>query len=333
MEHLLQSESWAEFKSRFGWTAGSIAVKDAAARLLFRHLPLGQTLAYIPKGPQLDWQNVTTARLFFAAAHAEAQRRRAIFLKVEPDVWSVDGTLAGDAPAAQPADDIRQAAGSFLIGAGFIPADTIQPRTSVVIDISHPEVAILAAMKQKTRYNIRLAEKRGVTVRQGSSADVAVFYELSLSTAARDEFPVHSLAYYQSAFELFGPERCALLLAEYKDQPLAAVMVFCHGETAYYFYGASANEHRELMPAYLAQWAAIRWARSRGCRRYDLWGVPDADAATLEAEFQHRHDGLWGVYRFKRGFGGYLVRSIGAYDYVYNRPLYQLYKLRRRFQG
>lgn len=331
MEHVLQSETWSEFKSRFGWAAKSIVVQDATARLLFRHLPLGLTLAYIPKGPQLDWQNVNTARLFFEAAHVEAQRQRAIFLKVEPDAWSVDGTLADAVPAGWPAGEAVHAAGHFLTGAGFIPADTIQPRTSIVIDISLPEADILAAMKQKTRYNIRLAEKRGVTVRQGGSADVAVFYELSLATAARDGFPVHSLAYYQSVFELFGPERCALLLAEYEGQPLAAVMVFCHGESAYYFYGASANQHRELMPAYLVQWAAMRWARSRGCRRYDLWGVPDADAATLEAKFQHRHDGLWGVYRFKRGFGGHLVRSIGAYDYVYNRPLYQLYKLRRRF--
>lgn len=330
MEHLLQSERWAEFKSRFGWTIRNITVEDATARLLFRRLPLGLTLAYVPKGPQLDWQNVNTARLFFAAAHAEAQRQRAIFLKVEPDVWHVEGTVAHAVPASWQAGDVPQAARRFLIGAGFVPADTIQPRTSVVVDISPPEAAILAAMKQKTRYNIRLAEKRGVTARQGNRADVAKFYELALTTAARDGFPVHSLAYYQSAFELFGPERCALLLAEYQGQPLAAVMVFCHGETAYYFYGASANEHRELMPTYLAQWAAFRWARSRGCRRYDLWGVPDADAATLEAEFHHRRDGLWGVYRFKRGFGGYLVRSIGAYDYVYNRPLYQLYKLRRR---
>ena len=108
-------------------------------------------------------------------------------------------------------------------------------------------------------------------------------------------------------------------------------MAFRHEQDAYYFYGASSDQHRNLMPSYLTQWAAICWAKNQGCIRYDLWGIPDADLATLEAEFQQRRDGLWGVYRFKRGFGGQVVQSIGAYDYVYNPLLYQLYNLRRKF--
>ena len=108
-------------------------------------------------------------------------------------------------------------------------------------------------------------------------------------------------------------------------------MAFRQGQDAYYFYGASSNEYRNLMATYLIQWAAIRWAKSQGCTRYDLWGIPDADLTTLEAEFQQRRDGLWGVYRFKRGFGGQVVQSIGAYDYVYSPLLYQLYNLRRKF--
>jgi lipid II:glycine glycyltransferase (peptidoglycan interpeptide bridge formation enzyme) len=106
-------------------------------------------------------------------------------------------------------------------------------------------------------------------------------------------------------------------------------MVFSQGQTATYFYGASSNTQRQLMAPYLVQWAAIRWAQSRGHRCYDLWGIPDADPATLEAEFEQRRDGLWGVYRFKRGFGGRHVQSIGAFDYVYQPLLYQLYKLYR----
>jgi lipid II:glycine glycyltransferase (peptidoglycan interpeptide bridge formation enzyme) len=98
------------------------------------------------------------------------------------------------------------------------------------------------------------------------------------------------------------------------------------GKRATYLYGASSNTHRDAMPTYLIQWEAMRWARAQGCTEYDLWGVPDASPQTLEAEFTERSEGLWGVYRFKRGFGGELRRSAGPWDRVYNRPLYNLYR-------
>jgi lipid II:glycine glycyltransferase (peptidoglycan interpeptide bridge formation enzyme) len=166
-------------------------------------------------------------------------------------------------------------------------------------------------------------------VRQGGEADLPTFYTLSQLTAARDGFGTHSLAYYRAAFDLFGPEQVALLLAEFEGEALAGLMVFCQGQDAYYFYGASSNNQRHLMPAYLLQWAAMRWAKARGCTRYDLWGIPHAPTATLEAEFEQRSDGLWGVYRFKRGFGGAVVHSPGAFDFVYHPLLYRLYRLRR----
>lgn len=326
--HLLQTGAWGELKSRFGWAAVRVQVERAAAQILFRRLPLGFTIAYIPKGPILDWTHNEQRQALFSAIHAEARKRRAIFLKVEPDVWQV----ASFSPGAQPkqAQIARaKAAADFLRQSGFCRADTIQPRTSLVIDINGDEDSILAAMKQKTRYNIRLAQKKEVIVRPGEAADVAAFHRLALTTSGRNEFGVHQLGYYQAAYELFSPDRCALLLAEFKNEPLAALMVFRQGQDAYYFYGASSNTQRNRMPTYLIQWAAIEWAKQQGCLRYDLWGIPDADPAMLEAEFQHRHDGLWGVYRFKRGFGGDVVRSVGAYDYIYNPLLYQLYKLRR----
>ena len=187
----------------------------------------------------------------------------------------------------------------------------------------------MAAMKQKTRYNIRLAGRKGVVVRQGTEADLPMFYRLSQVTSTRDGFGIHSLAYYQAAFRLFSPEQCVLLIAEYENDPLAALMAFSFGQRAYYFYGASVNSHRNLMPTYLIQWAAIRWAKQQGCTWYDLWGIPDEDPATLDAEFSTRNDGLWGVYRFKRGFGGQVVRSVGANDYIYNPVLYKLYSFLR----
>ncbi len=117
-----------------------------------------------------------------------------------------------------------------------------------------------------------------------------------------------------------------ILTADFDGAPVAALMVFAFGERAWYFYGASSDRHREHMPTYLLQWEAMRWARQRGCLEYDLWGVPDADEAELENDFLQRSDGLWGVYRFKRGFGGSLRRSLGPWQRVYNPLLYLLYR-------
>jgi peptidoglycan pentaglycine glycine transferase (the first glycine) len=121
----------------------------------------------------------------------------------------------------------------------------------------------------------------------------------------------------------------ALFLAEYEGRPLAGVMVFALGETAAYLYGASSNEERQRMPTYAVQWAAMEWAKARGCQRYDLWGIPDAPEEELETNFADRHDGLWGVYRFKRGFGGQVQRTVGAADHIYNKLVYKLYQWRR----
>ena len=316
--HLLQSWAWGELKSRFGWLARRIQVEGAIAQVLFRRLPLGLSIAYVPKGPAVEWDDTVQVRTLLSAIRAEAKKQKAIFLKIEPDVLTT-------APQAETITD-------FLYNSGFVPSDTIQPRTSKIIDISPDEDDILAGMKQKTRYNIRLAQKKGITIREGDLRDVAVFHEMSQITAGRDGFGIHDQDYYKTAFQLFAPEHCTLLLAEYKGDPLAALMVFQQDRIAYYFYGASNNHRRNLMPTYLLQWAAIEWARRHNCTQYDLWGIPDADLATLEAEFQQRSDGLWGVYRFKRGFGGEIVRSIGAFDYVYNLPLYQMYKMYRQLK-
>ena len=104
-------------------------------------------------------------------------------------------------------------------------------------------------------------------------------------------------------------------------------MVFAQGHRAYYFYGASSNEHRNLMAPYAVQWSAMQWARTKGCTSYDLWGVPDYELEYLESEFAQKNDELWGVYRFKRGFGGALIRSIGAWDLVYNPIFYLIYQI------
>jgi peptidoglycan pentaglycine glycine transferase (the first glycine) len=182
-------------------------------------------------------------------------------------------------------------------------------------------------MKSKTRYNIRLAGRRGVTVREAGEQDLPAFHALMATTGERDEFGVHAPAYYELAYRLFVPGNWArLLLAEVGDEPVAALMVFALSTKAWYLYGASSDAHRERMPTYLLQWEAIRWARARGCTTYDLWGVPDAPEDRLEAEFAERQDGLWGVYRFKRGFGGEVVRSVAAWDRVLAPLRYRMYR-------
>jgi lipid II:glycine glycyltransferase (peptidoglycan interpeptide bridge formation enzyme) len=182
-------------------------------------------------------------------------------------------------------------------------------------------------MKSKTRYNIRLAGRRGVVVREGAPSDLSAFSKLMSATGARDAFDVHAPAYYAAALGLFSPKGwMQLLLAEVEGEPVAGIMVFAVPPNAWYMYGASGDAHREKMPNYLLQWRAIQWAKSLACTNYDLWGVPDDDLETLEAEFTQRSDGLWGVYRFKRGFGGALVRMVGAWDLVCAPARYRLYR-------
>lgn len=305
--HLLQTEPWGRLKARFGWQAER--VNDVL--LLFRPLPFGLSLAYVPRGPQAVEANPAAATLLTRLDSA-ARRRRAILLKVEPDL-----------------PDLPEHA-QTLAGLGFRPSPhTVQPRRSIVLDLAGSEDDVLARMKQKTRYNIRLAGKKGVAARPAATpADVTAFTDLMRATGERDRFGVHAPAYYRAAFDLFQPlGQCALILAEWEGRLLAGVMAFILGERAWYFYGASADEERQRMAPYLAQWEAIRWARAQGARWYDLWGVPDEDEAALEAQFESRQDGLWGVYRFKRGWGGRLVRSVGAWDRVYNPLLYAAYRL------
>jgi lipid II:glycine glycyltransferase (peptidoglycan interpeptide bridge formation enzyme) len=185
-------------------------------------------------------------------------------------------------------------------------------------------------MRSKTRYNIRLAQRRDITVRRGDARYLPLFHRLLQETSARAGFGVHTLAYYTEAWRLFGPsDSVALLLAYHKESPLAALMVFARGETAWYLYGASSGQERQRMPTYILQWEAIRWAKAKGCHTYDLWGIPDLNADSIgKIADAEKHGalsrGMGGLYRFKRGFGGQERRYVGAYDYVYNGLPYRL---------
>lgn len=295
--HLLQTGEWGELKSAFGWKPVRIVGGESGVQILFRELPLGLTIGYIPKANPGEtlWEEIDSV----------CKQNRAIFLKLEPDIWD------------------NQAHVTWNLTLRTSPHN-IQPPRTIMIDISGSEEQILSRMKQKTRYNIRLAEKKGVTVR--SWEDLDSFHIMMLHTGGRDGFGVHSLEYYRRVYDLLHPKEMAeILLAEYEGKSLAALFVARHGNRAYYLYGASTDEERNRMPAYLLQWEAMKWAKAHGCEEYDLWGVPDEEEDTLEANFEKRHDGLWGVYRFKRGFGGLLKRAAQAMDRVYNPLLYWAY--------
>jgi lipid II:glycine glycyltransferase (peptidoglycan interpeptide bridge formation enzyme) len=308
--HVLQSWAWGELKARFGWRVQRFAVDGAYAQVLYRPLPAGLgTLAYVPKGPRVDYDDLASLLPLLELIQPAAHQQRALCLKIEPD--------QEDDPAL--ADRLQ--------APGFHPSSqAVQPRRTLLVDLDAQPEALLERMKQKTRYNIRLAARKGITIRHGDEADLPAFYRLMAVTAQRDGFGIHTQAYYETAHRLFVPAgQGCLLLAEYEGELLAGMVAFAFGDAACYMYGASSDEHRELMPTYLLQWEAMLWAKELGCRTYDLWGVPDEEEEILEAGFTQRSDGLWGVYRFKRGFGGSLVRSIGAWDLVYAPWRYRLY--------
>lgn len=307
--HLLQLSGWGALKARFGWEVQIIALSDeaginAGALVLLKRLPLkAGKLAYVPMGGY-----ATEATRYAPLWQAIRRETGAAFLKLEP----------GHFPVGEEPD---------LASMGFKPSpQTIQPATTLIIDIGGDDEAILRRMNQGTRRKIRKSQASGIVYREGERADLTEVNKLMQRTGERNAFGVHSAAYFESVYDLLIPRHGTLLLAMKESELLAAIMVFALGNTAWYLYGASSRANSNLYATYGIQWAAIQWAKARGCRDYDLWGVPDQDKATLEAEFKNRNDGLWGVYGFKRGWGGEVRRSMGAWDLVWNPVLYAAYR-------
>ena len=258
--HILQSAEWAELKGDFGWEAERIAGEGWAAQVLFKHLPGGFSLGYLPKGPTGKPGRTTIETLVELG-----KKHHAVFIKIEPDKLDAEG-LAPFIPD----------------GKRILPAKPVQPRRTIIIDLSGEDTEILGRMKQKTRYNINLAQKKDVDIVEND--DVSSFHRLMVETGTRDQFSIHSEGYYRKAYDLFASSnRCVLLTARYGGTDLASVMVFRQGRRAWYFYGASNDRERNRMPVYLLQWRAIQWAKNMGCLEYDLWGIPDNDEDDLEA--------------------------------------------------
>jgi len=316
--HVLQSYEWAEVKGHWGWHPLRLLLREgaevrAAASVLRRpvpHTPL--CLLYAPKGPAFDYENVALWPRVLEALEDLARRQRAIFLKIDPDLRRNAGVEGSE---------LEPTAGAVIRlleerGWRFSP-EQIQFRNTVLVDLCPSEEDILMAMHSKTRYNIRLAGRRGVRVEEAGEDELPQFYQLYVQTSARDRFLIRPFAYYQDVWQTFLREGLGkLFLAHYGEQCLAGLFLFRWGERAWYMYGASSDVERQRMPNHALQWAAIKWARAQSCTTYDLWGAP---------EIFDESDSLWGVYQFKRGFGGQVVRYLGAYDYPVYPLLYQLF--------
>lgn len=350
--HFLQTWQWAQVKAAYGWQPlflvwdqerlsvitgqaaragnpfpGGQEVR-AAALVLKKTILSGRmaarlSLLYCPKGPNLDWNDAPLRQRVLGDLERFARQQGAIFLKCDPDV--VLGTGIPGTESERPTT-LGEAIRDELQKRGWRFSDEqIQFRNTVLLDVSQPEEEQLARMKQKTRYNVRLAARKGVRVRRGTPADWPMLYRMYAETAARDGFIIREEAYYRTVWSRFQSDGSAPapetplaepLIAAVDAEPVAAVFLFAFAGRAYYVYGMSREAHREKMPNYLLQWEAMKWAQAHGCRLYDLWGAPD----TFE-----ENDPMWGVFRFKEGLGGQVIRTLGAWDYVPNPVWYALY--------
>lgn len=308
--HILQSWEWGAFKSRHGWQVShwlweKAGQPQAAALVLTRRLGLlPARVMYVPKGPVLDYGDLPLLAQVLEDLESLARQERALFVKIDPDVRTESL-------------EEEQVVGCLRRRGWQFSREQVQFRNTLLLDLTPDLDEILARMKSKWRYNIRLAQRRGVGVRKGGVEDLPLLYRLYQETSQRDRFVIRPEAYYRDAWGSFIEARMAHpLIAEVEGEAVAMVILFQFGQRAWYMYGASRSIHRERMPNHLLQWEAIRWAKAQGCTIYDLWGAPDVSDES---------DPMWGVYRFKEGFGAEPVRHIGAYDYPTVRLFYWLY--------
>ena len=324
--HILQTWQWGQVKARLGWKMLPYIWCNeqdqvlAAALILQRVIPTSGfaarlSLLYIPRGPLLDWGDPVLCACVLDDIQELARRKSAIFIKIDPEVL-----LGKGIPGSDEAEDES-------LGATFVDnlkrrgwrfsKEQIQFRNTVIIDLTSTEEVMLARMKQKTRYNIHLAERKGIQIRPGTMADLPMLFKMYAETSIRDGFIIRDPSYYEYTWgTLLQNQMAEFLVAEFENWPVAGVVVYRFGGKAWYINGMSAALHREKMPNYLLQWEAMRRAKAAGCKVYDLWGAPNNFVET---------DTMWGVFRFKEGLGGTVLRTPGAWDYTTHPWLYRLY--------
>ena len=315
--HALQTWDWGEFKSHWGWSTQRLFLVDAdtpvaAAQILRRPIPRTPWgFLYVTRGPAFDHSDTALADKVLAALETYAHQTRALFIKIDPDV----PRQYGEPQSGHPLESTGQTMLDLLAQRRWhFSPEQIQFRNTIIIDLTPKPENLLETMKSKWRYNIRLAERKGVIIREGKPGDIPEFYQMYAQTATRDGFLIRPEAYYRDVWQRFlQADRAEMHLAAVGNEVVGGLILFRFGQTAWYMYGASTGQHRKLMPNHLLQWTAMCRARERGCTHYDMWGAPDVFDET---------DRMWGVYRFKQGFGGQVVQGLGAFDYPVNRSMY-----------
>lgn len=299
--HIMQADCWAELKNnwehrvltaeREGELVGSVSV-------LIRKLPIVPvTMMYAPRGPVCDPHDEDAITQLTEKLRVLAKEKKAYVFKVDPDVPSDDKEFT----------DILRRLG-YRIKEESKNFEGIQPRFVFRLNVEgKTEDEVFALFHSKTRYNIRVAIKKGVTVELGKREDLARFHEIMVETGLRDEFVIRSLDYFERMYDVLG-ENCRLYLARHEGKIIAGTLALCYGDKVWYLYGASSNESRNVMPNYLLQWEMIRWAIERGCRIYDFRGV----SGDLSED-----NPLYGLYRFKKGFNGDFVEFVGEAELVF----------------
>ncbi|MCC6146761.1 MAG: peptidoglycan bridge formation glycyltransferase FemA/FemB family protein [Anaerolineaceae bacterium] len=320
--HILQTWEWAETKEQHGWKKIPLVWRNnggevcAAAMVLLRSEPrLNIKILYIPRGPVLDWEDKSLREVVLSDLTRFAVSQKAIFIKIDAEIQ----LGSGEPGRPESEEDINglQVINWLLEHGWRRSEEQIQFANTIWMDVTGSEGEILARMKQKTRYNVRVAQKKGVQVRLGGMDDFSILYKMYVETSVRDGFVIRSWEYYQRLWRKFYEAGMMdMLIAEVKGKAVAGLLLFHFAGRSWYLYGMSTQEHREKMPNYMLQWEALKLSAVRGCSVYDMWGAPSDFCET---------DPLWNVYRFKEGFGGRVVRTAGAWDFPVSRWRYALY--------
>ena len=337
---------WARHKAAFGWHPRAFELSVGTAfrtnlLILLRNLSGKWQFAYVPHGPEtsfieqlaLEWDTGKG----FALQLISARLKQFLGSNVVFIRWDLDWIIARQPSFKKESDlDIENS----MIGSTRITGidnhprrnfelppltragSDVQPPDTVLIELSQGAEAIMAGMKAKTRYNVRLAEKKGVEIAVCGVDYLSRWYAMYRETAIRDQIALHSEKYYQTLLEQ-NPASTELLIAIHDGDLLAGIIMFYTKNQAIYLYGASSNIKRNLMPAYLLQWRAINHAIARGCSSYDSFGIPPS------ADTGHP---MHGLYQFKTGFGGEVISYPGCWDSPTRTLLYRIYRLAEKFR-
>lgn len=308
-----QTSLWGLAKLAGDYRARRFVLDDGNAivggvQLLIRPLPLVGSVAYVPLGPVLGSVSSELVDNLIARIHWIADKHKITYLAVQP-------------PRGQGALTAK------LQAFGFSPSLVdVAPNASVLLDLSQSLDAILSKMHKTTRYDIRAARRKGITVREGGRDDLGVLQQLLLATATRQQFRTLNEEYLSNVWKFFAPgEHIKMFVSEFEGQPLSAAVVMAFGDTATYWKGGWSGQHGNRYPNEALQWTAIRWAKAQGYRYYDLGGIPRALAKAVLAGESVRNQGNYSVGFYKLGFGGQVELFPEALGYVYNPVLRRIW--------